>query len=160
MTKPNMSTILPKVRHAEVDGARCVAVQLLGKRGAGNEMTLDLEDWLRISEDVTPFWTTQHVGGAAHVVSTRRAALKAVGLDNKKGGMAFVSRLIAKAEPGQIVTFANGRRDDLRKANLIVGRREELIQLAHGARSKNAAAKDADVRQAVKAANAKLREAA
>ncbi len=159
-TLPAVSAVpsvhLPQVRRLTVDGASCVAVELTGKRGAGREMLLDLSTWLRISEDVTPWWGLQVISGYECVTSTTKAALAAAGITS---GMAFMSRLVAEPAPAMIVSFKNKNRLDIRKSNLIVGTRNELAACARGAGRKNNGARAAEVRAAVVAANAALRAA-
>ncbi len=108
----------PAVRSADVDGdTPAVWVTVGGRQREGAEMLLDRADWERISSAYGGQWVAnpQHDGRQCYVVSRRRIATAATPRTSK----ARLGRIIAEAQPGEVVLYANGNPLDLRRTNLV-----------------------------------------
>lgn len=92
-----------------------VAVILLA---SGESARLDAHDWERLLlRGVTPNWTLNTTARGHAYVRAQRS----------RGNLVMVAREVLDARPGEIITYRNGDRTDLRRSNL---------QIAKGGRAK------------------------
>ena len=116
------------------DGRLVVSVPLGGDLARGRRLFLDLLAWDRVKLLLGTEWVvTEPTGpdGPAYVTSAR---VKVRATAQRTTGNVVLARWLARAEPGQVVTYRNGDTLDLTGRNLAVVDRAEFWE-AHRVRT-------------------------
>jgi len=121
----------PSVRNVLADGKPALLVELSGARAAGRFMSIDADDWLRVSSELGPCWTVAGSNRPSSwlVASGAEAAAAWARAAGQRGAapVASLARVILSYEAvkGMVVRFRNGNPFDLRRANLLPLPRKE-----------------------------------
>lgn len=109
------------------DGDDCYEVPLIG-RGEGQTFVIEAAVWDDLQARGLPSaWTI--TGGNPGYVCSAAKSVRASDAELLPGTPRYLSRIITDAQDGQAVKFRNGNRRDLRRRNLSVRPREEVLDL-------------------------------
>ncbi len=124
-TKPGRQTRAlnetPAVRPTDATG-RVLAVELSGALGAGRVFRIDEADWHYVTASHGAAWGLVGSGdgyGSLYVRKHRAA-----------GGAVTLARLLAGAQPGEVVSYFDGDPLNLTRCNLLVSTRAEAARRA------------------------------
>ena len=101
-----------------------MSVALCGDLARGRRFVLDLLAWERVTQFLGSEWTVREPdgpNGPAYVISTRAQALATA---RRETGHVVLARWLARAQPGQVVTY-RGDTLDLTARNLVLADRRE-----------------------------------
>jgi hypothetical protein len=108
-----------------IEGDDCYEVPLIG-RGEGQTFVVETTVWDDLQTRGFPLAWTITGGNPGYVCSAARS-VRTSDADLLPGTPRYLSRIITGAGDGHAVTFRNGNRRDLRRRNLSIRPREEVL---------------------------------
>lgn len=127
--------LTPRVRRVTVDGERALAVALSGRFGQGREALISPDDWERISAAAGTAWSVNRAGGGQEYVASGAREAYAASQDRSQRGSepkTILARLVVEGDTpidrSHSVAYRNGDRLDVRRSNLEVIPRREVMQ--------------------------------
>ena len=107
------------------DNVLCVSIPLQGEHGEGHRAVVDLLQWDRVQLLAGSDWMVRVTDSGVSVVSYRQQARRLTAARDGSAAFLVLSRFVAGAKDGEVVSFLDGDPFHIRRCNLVVeGRRE------------------------------------